>query len=79
MKNVHAIDVRRAANGYVITVVLYDWRRNPHSAQDADSHLTYVVEGTDPAAVGHGVAKVLAQHPITETVMIPIARPELAK
>ena len=66
------LEVRTCANGYVITAVSSEgaYRREGQ----ARGYVTVVVESKNHDAVGKAVAKVLAQFPLTENMVIPMAR-----
>lgn len=70
---IDVIEIRKAANGYVICAWMRPWgqKRELHMIQ---GFKTYVVESDEPAAVGRVLERVLRERPITLETPIPPAR-----
>lgn len=72
MPVIEVIEVRRAANGYVVSAFFGGSRFNANV--NCKGYATYVSESVDPSEIGRVVAKVLRDHQITAEVVIPPAR-----
>jgi hypothetical protein len=68
---INVIEVRKAANGYVVSA----WMSQPYGMEHSPrGYATYVVESDDPVEVGRAVEKAIKAHAITMDVPVPPAR-----
>jgi hypothetical protein len=74
VRAIEVIEIRKAANGYVVTALSVDAFQRGGGTMVAPGYVTYVVESEDPTAVGAAVAMAIKEHGITQQVAIPIAR-----